>query len=147
MPASAYNRVADNWRPLFAIAQVAGGDWPRLALEAFNSLTAQNALNPQLSTINQQATLLAAIRQIFAQLGTDRIFSKQLVESLRALPDRPYSQPSTPNHQLTAARLARLLRGFGVTSRTMRIGDHLAKGYALADFADPFSRFLTNSPS
>ena len=23
-----YNRVADNWRPLFAIADVAGGEWP-----------------------------------------------------------------------------------------------------------------------
>jgi putative DNA primase/helicase len=38
MPATAYNRVADNWRPLFAIAQIAGGDWPRLALEAYHHL-------------------------------------------------------------------------------------------------------------
>jgi len=28
MPPGAYNRVADNWRPIFAIAQIAGGDWP-----------------------------------------------------------------------------------------------------------------------
>jgi putative DNA primase/helicase len=28
LPPKLFNRVADNWRPLFAIAQVAGGDWP-----------------------------------------------------------------------------------------------------------------------
>src|SRR5205807_8496968 len=27
MPDAAFNRVADNWRPLFAIAELAGGDW------------------------------------------------------------------------------------------------------------------------
>ena len=28
LPATAFNRLADNWRPLFAIAQLADGDWP-----------------------------------------------------------------------------------------------------------------------
>src|SRR5437667_909957 len=41
MPPTAFNRLADNWRPLFAIAQIAGGDWPRRAREAFNHLTNQ----------------------------------------------------------------------------------------------------------
>jgi hypothetical protein len=41
LPPTAFNRLGDNWRPLFAIAQVAGGDWPRRALEAFNQLTNQ----------------------------------------------------------------------------------------------------------
>src|SRR5207237_1276094 len=51
MPTNAYNRLADNWRPLFAIAQTAGGDWPRRALEAFNYLT------------NQRCNALAAPKQ------------------------------------------------------------------------------------
>src|SRR5260221_12933840 len=40
MPPGAYNRVADNWRPIFAIAQIVGGDWPQLALEAYHHLAA-----------------------------------------------------------------------------------------------------------
>src|SRR5207244_8108787 len=40
MPASAFNRLADNWRPLFAIADRVGGDWARRAREAFAQLTA-----------------------------------------------------------------------------------------------------------
>ena len=31
MPAGIGNRTADNWRPLIAIADVAGGDWPERA--------------------------------------------------------------------------------------------------------------------
>ena len=34
MPAGIFNREADNWRPLVAIAQVAGGDWPKRARKA-----------------------------------------------------------------------------------------------------------------
>jgi hypothetical protein len=39
LPPSAFNRLADNWRPLFAIAETAGGDWPRRAADAFTKLT------------------------------------------------------------------------------------------------------------
>src|SRR5580765_1627780 len=51
MPPSAYNRVADNWRPLFAIAYVAGGDWPALALEAYNLLTARRTEEPPVGRV------------------------------------------------------------------------------------------------
>src|SRR5438477_8752133 len=41
---TAYTRIADNWRPLFAIAYVAGADWPQLALEAYHHLTNRRAV-------------------------------------------------------------------------------------------------------
>ncbi len=116
MPPTAYNRVADNWRPLFAIAHIAGADWPRLALEAYNHLANHGAKaaprhslsvggegqgevacsphsaisNPQSGIVppsQSQIALLAAIRQIFTEAAVTRISSKQLVASLRALPD------------------------------------------------------------
>src|SRR5262249_34187971 len=46
LPPAAYNRLGDNWRPLFAIAQIAGGDWPALAVEAFTSLTKDQTPTP-----------------------------------------------------------------------------------------------------
>jgi hypothetical protein len=39
LPPTAFNRLADNWRPLFAVAQIAGGNWPSRALTAFDHLT------------------------------------------------------------------------------------------------------------
>ena len=34
MPIELNDRAADNWRPLLAIADLAGGEWPQLAREA-----------------------------------------------------------------------------------------------------------------
>ena len=37
LPNGVFNRLADNWRPLFAIAEIAGGDWPERCAAAFAS--------------------------------------------------------------------------------------------------------------
>jgi putative DNA primase/helicase len=42
LPNGVFNRLADNWRPLFAIAEVAGEDWPNRCAEAFVKLSSQN---------------------------------------------------------------------------------------------------------
>src|SRR6266542_3904296 len=85
LPPGAFNRLADNWRPLLAIAQIAGGDWPARALAAFNHLTPNTVRT--LSTAspierngqNLNVTILKNVRQVFAQNGATRISSKQLV--------------------------------------------------------------------
>ena len=41
-PAGAFNRLADNWRPLFAIAETAGPEWRNMAERAFVLLTSQD---------------------------------------------------------------------------------------------------------
>jgi hypothetical protein len=129
LPAAAFNRVADNWRPLFAVAQVVGGDWPERAAAAFASL------NPKPDSAQDLGlTLLADIRLIFAQSAADRLFSSTLVASLRALPDRPWSGASGAK-PLTEYHLARRLHPLGIRPRLFRIGQHRGKGYELADFA------------
>ena len=39
LPPNAFNRLANNWRPLFAVAELAGGDWAQRAADAFAMLT------------------------------------------------------------------------------------------------------------
>src|SRR5260221_12116881 len=56
MPPTAYNRVADNWRPLFAIAHTVGGDWPALVLESYNLLAAHRKLRPALDSFGEGAS-------------------------------------------------------------------------------------------
>jgi hypothetical protein len=138
MPPSAYNRLADNWRPLFAIAQTAGGDWPRRALEAFNHLT--TIINQQPSTIDAQL-LLADICQIFAQSGSPRIASNQLVDRLRELPDRQWRSHLGPSHA-AYNWLGEQLRRFGIKSHTMRIGADRVKGYDIVDFTAALTRVV-----
>ena len=47
LPENAFNRLADNWRPLFAIAEIAGGDWPQRTHAAFVALTSSADLDAQ----------------------------------------------------------------------------------------------------
>ena len=69
MPDGAFNRLADNWRPLFAIAEVAGGDWPRRCAEAFAKLTSNDDLDAQ----GVGTTLLIDIAAIFAEKSCDKL--------------------------------------------------------------------------
>lgn len=47
MPDGAFNRIADNWRPLFAIAEIAGGDWPQRVAAAYAELAAKADIDAQ----------------------------------------------------------------------------------------------------
>jgi hypothetical protein len=137
LPQNAFNRVADNWRPLFAVAEVAGGNWPGRAAAASAKLTSHEDEDAQSSGV----MLLADIRRTFADCQTEKMFSKTLVEILCGMsecqwPEVHRGKPITENW------LARRLHAFGIGSRTLRIGDQRAKGYQLADFKEAFDRYL-----
>jgi Protein of unknown function (DUF3631) len=76
MPDAAYNRVADNWRPLFAIAELAGGDWPKRCENGFFKVTSKD--DDDSSSIG--IMLLSDIQLIFTEYTDQRIFSKDLLE-------------------------------------------------------------------
>jgi len=137
LPPGAFNRLADNWRPLFAVAEIGGGEWPGRAAVAFGQLTAQEDADSQ----GAGTMLLADIRQILAETNASRVFSKSLVDSLCAMSDRPWPEANR-GRPITEVWLARRLHSFGIKPRTHRIGDNRAKGYGAADFAAAFERYL-----
>jgi putative DNA primase/helicase len=71
IPESLNDRAADNWEPLLAIAEVAGGEWPERAQEAAKALSggAEEALSARVE-------LLIAMRKIFQKTGQDRILNR-----------------------------------------------------------------------
>jgi putative DNA primase/helicase len=137
LPLNAYNRLGDNWRPLFAIAQVIGGDWPARALASFNHLTAKPKDDAQSLGIK----LLSDIRQIFTESSATRLPSRKLVASLCVLADRPWSE-ANKGKPINETWLAERLSPFRIQSRNLRDGNLVFKGYELHDFADAFTRFL-----
>jgi hypothetical protein len=140
MPSTAHNRLADNYRPLFAIAQLAGGDWPKLVADAFAQLTARDFPDAQSIGIS----LLEDIRQIFTDSPSlDRISSHKLIATLCGLADKPWREAHN-RKPINETWLGRRLSQYGINSKTIRIGEHRAKGYELADFQDAFARFLSN---
>jgi hypothetical protein len=135
-----FNRVADNWRSPLAIADAAGGDWPRRArAAAIAADTADDEANIQ---------LLADIRDYFAEREVDRAFSADLVKALVALEGRPWAEWGRAERPMTQHALARQLKKFEAGDHTpiapgsIRIGDDTSKGYLRSQFDDAFRRYL-----
>ena len=138
LPETAFNRIADNWRPLFSIAEIAGGDWPQRAAAAFSTLTSNHDSDAQSIRIS----LLADIQNIFNEKKVDRIFSKTLVSELCAMTDRPWPEAGRGGLPITETWLARNLRPFSILPKTLRIDPEQAKGYELVSFIEAFERYL-----
>jgi putative DNA primase/helicase len=77
MPRGIFNREADNLRPLFAIADVAGGEWPERARAA--ALDGRQDSEDEASHLE---LLLGDIRDIFGNKTTAWISSAELIERL-----------------------------------------------------------------
>jgi putative DNA primase/helicase len=84
VPEALNDRVGDNWRPLLAIADLAGGVWPELARQAALTLSGEE----QDGAIGVE--LLKDIRLAFGE--ADAIRSIDLVAKLIADPERPWAE-------------------------------------------------------
>jgi hypothetical protein len=95
MPAGVEDRAADCWEPLLVVADLAGGEWPRLAREAAVAFVAasRNQTPPSL-----YLRLLGDVRTVFwknlaavAQSQPKGLPTKTILEDLYALDDAPWS--------------------------------------------------------
>jgi post-segregation antitoxin (ccd killing protein) len=144
VPTEFVNRTADNWRPLLAIADVAGGNWPELARDAMRQLAGAGDTEEQALGV----TLLADLKEIFSKTDEEGLFTSELLETLLSLPERPWGEV---NHgkALNSNKLGRLLKQFRTPkARPITSGDvhkknggHL-KGYHKADFVDAFESYV-----
>jgi Protein of unknown function (DUF3631) len=141
MPAGIFNRAADNWRPLLAIADVAGGEWPTRARAAAVQVSVAGDETSRLER------LLNDIRSAFDQDKADQLSSGRLIEILC---DDPERKP------ITQAKLARLLKPLGIIAerfttmeqdqRTGVWAEVRLRGYRRAHFEDAFARFSPPPP-
>jgi putative DNA primase/helicase len=130
------NRRADNWRPLFAIADRAGDDWPNRAREAALALDTAGAAK----TIG--VFLLEDIRTLIQ--GVDRIPSSVLAEKLGQMEGRPWPE-YRGKRPITTHAIARLLKDFSVEPVDMRAPDsgRPVKGYWADALQGVFERYLS----
>jgi len=130
------DREQDNWEPLLAIAEVAGGRWPEDARAAAREASIQTDTSTTYGT-----ELLFDIREIFlSQDGNDKIFTADLIEKLCADPEKRWASYSH-NEAITPRQLSTMLKEYKITSKTIRIV-HSRKGYERRQFDDAFARYL-----
>lgn len=142
MPAGLFNRQADNWRPLLAIADTAGGEWPERARQAAKALTMVGAGDDQSNSV----MLLSDIRNLFDSRRDDKITTKDMLDGLVAIEERPWPE-WRGGKPISPAALAKLLASFGVVPVNLKVADEkVLKGYRRGHFEDAFTRYLPFPP-
>jgi len=140
MPPGLHDRAADNWRPLLAIADSAGGDWPERARSAAVLLSSLHGEDESAATL-----LLADVKALFQDSGGDRMWSSELAIALAQREDRPWGEWKG-NRSITPTQVAVLLKPFSIRPEVIRIGSKTGRGYRLDMFTDAFSRYLPRDP-
>jgi hypothetical protein len=138
IPPGLANRAADIWEPLLVLADLAGGRWPEVAREAALGITARAQEHSPIGS------LLLDICLVFTTTARERLFSRDLVGGLAGCGDRPWAD-LLKGKAPTETWLAQQLRPYGIKSKTIRIGEQLAKGYVQEDFLETFRRYIPKS--
>jgi hypothetical protein len=137
------DRDADLWTPLFAICAVA--DSARLPALKASAITLSAAKAGDDVDDSYSLTLLRDIRTVWPKkLGEpdpappeDKCETSVLLERLKALEESPWLE-----HQLTARKLARMLKPFEVEPRTIQVGERRPKGYWYDHLKAAFDPYL-----
>ena len=133
---SLINRIADNWRALFAIADAIGSDWPGRLREA------AAVLAPRESDTTG-TMLLADVLAIFEEHG-ERLWSEEMCECLAAIEGRPWAEFGRARKPISKHQLARLLAKFHIEPLNVRVGERVKRGYHRHQFADAWRRYPGN---
>ncbi len=141
LPNELGDREQDNIEPLLQVAYVASGHWPDTAtiaaLKIFQvSQTSQSIANE----------LLSDIQEIFETKNVNKISTADLILALNSDDEKSW-QTYNRGKPLSPKQLSNKLRGYGICSKTVRIGYETPRGYDLDQFIDVFERYLQNPSS
>jgi hypothetical protein len=133
-PAGLNDRAWNNWRPLLAVAAVAGGDWLDRAKRTALALSG----DPDDGEDEDVGTL--ALQHVWEALEpAERLSTADVLEFLIAKDEGPWakwweSQVRRGELKSPAASLARLLRPFGIRPKQFWVGGSKTRGYEAEDF-------------
>jgi hypothetical protein len=132
------NRLADNWRPLLAVADLAGGKWPESARRAAVELSRPDDRE------SSRILLLADLHELFERQPSSVLFTREIIAALATRDDRPWSEWGKGGKPISGRQVAALLKPFKIkTNATVRRGNETDKGYRREWFEDSFMRYLS----
>ena len=140
LPESLNDRQMDNWEPLLSIAMVAGGGWLEKATHVALKLSQADEVSPSVGV-----ELLGDIKAIFDAKGYDRIPTGELIDALCEDNEKRWATYNR-GQRITPRQVASILRLFGITSKNIRTGDGIPKGFLLEQFKDAFDRYISSFP-
>ncbi|WP_247315121.1 DUF3631 domain-containing protein [Ralstonia pseudosolanacearum] len=139
LPDALGDRDQDNWEPLLAVADLAGGTWPDYARGAALKLCNRGGEAAQ----STGAELLADIQAVFDRKGMQRISMADLLAALCEDDEAPWKTWNR-GKEMTTRQLGKKLGEYGIKSKVVRIGYDAPKGFDVDQFSDAFARYLSS---
>ncbi|MDD5462874.1 MAG: DUF3631 domain-containing protein [Methylococcales bacterium] len=139
LPEQLNDRAQDNWEPLLAIADTAGGQWPQLARSAALKLSGSES-----DAMSVGVELLADIQEILDTKKVDKIFTAHLIEALCEDDEKTWATYNR-GKPISPRQISSRLKGYGIESKTIRIGYDTKKGFTKDQFQESFERYLHSS--
>lgn len=136
----AEDREADLWDVIFSIAVTAvPGRLKELKETALRLSRDKSAADEDTSL---KLRLLSDIRSVFlkGKGKRSRLATENLIAGLKLIPEGPWQD-------LTALKMSRMLRPFGVSPHQLWIDDWNVRGYERSDFVSVWERYLSSSES
>ena len=135
LPADLNDRAAEAWEPLFAIADLAGGEWPAQARAAAVALMGDDPDEP-----GHGARLLAVLRDIFAD--HEVLATTTILEQVNGDEELPFGG-WRHGDGLDPRGLSRLLKPYEICPRSVRIdgATSTCKGYRRDQFEEVWARY------
>ena len=141
IPQELGDRPSDNWEPLLAIADLAGGNWPAWGRQAAIALSCQGKEDE----ISLKEKLLADLREIFNKKFQERadtcLPTSHIIQFLEEKKESGWAEYNY-GKPITDRQLSNFLRPFNIGSKDLRWGQVILKGYVFAHFQDAFERYL-----
>jgi hypothetical protein len=120
-------------------------NWPSVSLPASPNPPATSRPHyPSGCACNLIGSLLLDCFFLFTQLDTDRLFTRDLLQYLNALPARAWRELAK-GKPIDELWLAKQLRPFGIQPSTIWINDQAARGYLLEAFVEPTRRYTSKA--
>jgi len=139
LPKSLNDRAQDNWEPLFQVAAVAGDVWLANAANAALKLSSDDTSPKSIGV-----ELLSDVMEVFEEKNDDRISTADLIKALCDDDERPWATYNR-GREITPRQVAGKLKGYGIASRTIRIGVLTAKGFTRYQFEEAVARYCADS--
>jgi hypothetical protein len=134
MPPGVEDRDADVWEALIAVANAAGGDWPKRARTAAKALIKEaHDIEPSLGI-----RLLADLKAVFGDAG--QMTTDAILRALHGMAEAPWND--LRGKPLNERGLATRLRQYGIKPKVIRVGDSTPRGYTRESFHDAWQAYL-----
>jgi putative DNA primase/helicase len=140
LPNALHDRAQDNWEPLLAIAEMAGGEWPQMARDAALKLSGSTEDG---GTMGNE--LLADIREIVESKRLAKISTADLIAALCDDDEKSWATYNR-GRPITPRQVAKKLKEYGIASKNLRINYEVVKGFEHEQFKEAFARYLALSP-